>query len=216
AVLFGFVFPQILNGLDPVLATVIGSIVILLVNMHLSHGINKKTFVAFLSTFVGLILVYVFAKFFVALTQLSGQASDEAALLFQTTDQIALPAGLLLATIILGATGVLDDITITQSETVGELIDTNPAMDRKEIYQRAMRIGRHHIASVVNTLVLAYAGVAMPLFLLFMLREDIGILRFINEEVVAEEIVRTIAGTLALVLLVPLSTWFAVMAQKKR
>lgn len=213
-VLFGFILPQILAGQDPVTITILGSIAILGVNMHLTHGWNKATFYSFLSTGAGLALVWFFATAFVWFAQLSGVASEEASLLFLTVDTIQLPTGLLLAGIILGAVGVLDDIAITQSESVQELKRTDPNLTQKELFLKAMNIGRHHIASVVNTLVLAYAGVALPIFLLFFLREDLSVWRFVNEELVAEEIIRTLAGTITLILLVPISTWMATIAHK--
>lgn len=213
-VLFGFVFPMIISGHDPVLITVIGSIVILGVNMHLSHGFNRRTFTAYGSTVLGLIMVVIFSELFVHWADLSGYASEEAALLFLKSEQITLPTGLLLAGIILGAVGVLDDITITQTEVVQEIHDVDPKLKRPELFVRAMRVGRHHIASTVNTLVLAYAGVALPLLLLFLITPDINMWHFLNQELIAEEIVRTLSGTMALVLTVPLATWFATLRQK--
>lgn len=215
-VLFGFILPQILAGHDPVLITIAGSIAILGVNMHLSHGWNKRTFFGFLSTVIGLALVWVFATVFVWFAQLSGIASEEASLLFLTVDTISIPTGLLLASIILGAVGVLDDIAVTQTETVEELKNTDPSLTRKELFLKAMNIGRHHIASVVNTLVLAYAGVALPIFLLFYLRDDLSIWRFVNEELVAEEVIRTLAGTIALILLVPIATYIATLVHPEK
>lgn len=214
AVLFLVVFPSIIAGRDPVLMTVIGSIIILAVNMHLSHGFNKRTVYAYSSTIIGLILAYVFATVFVGFTNLSGLASEEAALLFFQGEYVNWPQGILLAGIILGAVGVLDDIAITQSEVVSELKEADEKLSRKELFTRAMKIGRHHIASTINTLVLAYAGVAMPLLLLFMITQGVTPLRFLNEEPVAEEIVRTLAGTMALILTVPISTWLATFAHK--
>jgi len=208
-ILFGLIVPQILNGVDPVLITVIGSALILLVNLPLTHGFNKRTFYAYASTLIGLTFAWLFSTLFVHFSNLSGLGSEETALLFLTTDAIQLPSGLLLAGIILGAVGVLDDIAITQTETVAELHEANPGLTPKELYKKAMSIGRHHIASVVNTLVLAYSGVALPVFLLFALRDDMSFTRLLNEEIIAEEIIRTIAGTSALILLVPISTWFA-------
>jgi len=213
--LFGWMIPQMLAGADPVLITVIGSIIILAVNMHLSHGFNKGTALAFGSTTIGLALVWIFANLFVWFANLSGLASEEAILLQYNSETIAAPAGILLAGIILGAVGVLDDVAITQSETVAELRRADPKMDRKKLFAAAMRLGRHHIASTVNTLVLAYAGVALPLLLLFMHTQGIDGARFLNEEPVAEEIIRTIAGTLALILTVPISTWLATYANKR-
>ena len=214
-VLFAFVFPQILAGSNPVNTIVIASLFILAVNMHLTHGFSKQIFSAFMSTVVGLGLVVFFAKLFTVIANLSGLASEEATLLYLESGQTIDPTGLLLAGIILGAVGVLDDITITQTETVAELHKTDESLGSKKLFKKAMRVGRHHIASVVNTLVLAYAGVALPLFLIFLATQDMDWWRLLNEEPVAEEIVRTLAGTIALVLLVPISTWFAVMTVKR-
>jgi len=214
-ILFLFILPQILAGADPVTVTVIGAAGILLVNMHLAHGFNKQTFMALLSTFCGLTLVVVLSHAFVALTRLTGLGSEEAALLSFEAAQIVSYKGLFLAGIILGAVGVLDDVAIAQSETVAELREVNPKISKKKVFAAALRIGRHHIASTVNTLVLAYAGVAMPLFLLFLNAEGIDIARFLNEPIIAEEIVRTLAGTAALVLTVPIATWFATLAPKR-
>ena len=212
AILFAVVFPQILSGADPVVTTALGSMVILAVNMHLAHGLNKRTALAVASTTVGLGLVVLFAVVFTNITALSGLASEENILLFWDLEAIRLPVGILMAGIILGAVGVLDDIAITQSEIVDELKQANPSMPRKELFKAAMRIGRHHIASTVNTLVLVYAGAALPLLLLYMGTQE-GWGNFFNNEIVAQEIVRTLAGTCALVLLVPISTYLATFGQ---
>lgn len=213
AVLVLGLFPAILQGTDPIFATVVASAVILAVNMHLSHGLNRQTFFAFLSTLGGLGLVVLFTKAFLALARLSGLASEEGALLFWELDPVQVPVGILAAGIILGAVGVLDDIAITQSETVRELLLANPHTTRRNLFKQAMRIGRHHIASTVNTLILVYVGAALPVFLLFM-NQFGGYDEFLQNELVAEELVRTLAGTCALVLLVPLSTWFATLNPK--
>jgi len=213
SILFFWLFPTILSGQDPVMTTVLASIVILGINMHLSHGLKQQTFLAFLGTTAGLVLVVVFTKLFLLLGSLSGLASEEASLLFWETGGAQLPVGILAAGIILGAVGVLDDIAITQSEVVDELLLANPETSKQELFTKAMRIGRHHIASTVNTLVLVYAGAALPAFLLFT-HGELTLQAFINNELVAEEIIRTLAGTCALVLTVPISTWFATLAPR--
>ena len=214
-ILFLFIVPQILAGANAVFVTVIGAIIILAVNMHLAHGMNKATFFAFLSACAGLLFAYIFGSLFVSFADLSGLAHEESILLFFHSKEVVVPSGVLLAGIILGAAGVLDDIAVTQSEAVAELKRANPGMSRKELFTSAMRIGRHHIASTVNTLVLAYAGVALPLLLLFLMTPEVTFIRFLNEEPIAEEIVRTLAGTMALMLTVPISTWFATFIQKR-
>ncbi|MBU0613797.1 YibE/F family protein [Patescibacteria group bacterium] len=213
AVLFLFLFPALIHGWDALLSTLIASIVILATNMFLSHGYDDSSKAALFGTYGGLFLTIVFAAIFTSFARLSGLGSSDSALLVLESGVI-IPKGILLSGIILGAVGVLDDVAITQTEIVSEIHKANPKLPKAELFRRAMHIGRHHIASSVNTLVLAYAGAALPLFLLFMLM-DIGWMRFISEEVVAEEVVRTLAGTTALILTVPLATWFATIFQKR-
>lgn len=215
AILFVWIMPRIIAGSDPVLEVILGGAFIMLVNMHLVHGFKKKTFVAFGSIVIGLAVVAGISYLFTFLAQLTGLACEDASFLYFHLPDIIEPRGLLLAGIILGALGVLDDIAITQQQAVVELLEVDQTLSQKELFTRAMRIGRHHIASVVNTLVLAYAGAALPLFLLFFISGSVDWSHFVNTEIVAEEIVRTLAGTTGLVLLVPISTWFAVLTQKR-
>ncbi len=213
-VLFGFMYPMILKGNDPVLIAVLSAVAILLVNMHLSHGFNLRTLRAFSSTVIGAVLVLIFAKLFTGIADLTGLASEEAVMLYFSSDVIV-PKGILLAGILIGAVGVLDDIAVAQTEAIEELAEANPKLTRKELFTRGMRLGQHHIASTINTLVLAYAGVATPLLLLFLMTDAITFSRFINEEPIVEEIVRTLAGTMGLLLTVPIATWFATFGYKR-
>lgn len=211
-VLFGFLFPRILAGVDPVTTTALAAIALLAINLTLSHGFTRNTAVAFVGTSFGVVLAWVLSAAFVALAKLSGLSSEEATFLYWQFGGLTSPAGLLLAGIILGAVGVLDDIAITQCETVAELKSANSSFTQRELFVRAMRVGRHHIASTVNTLVLAYVGASLPLFLIFLADHSVSLSRFFNTEAVAEEVVRTLAGTTALVLTVPLTTFLASMA----
>ncbi|MBI4714243.1 YibE/F family protein [Candidatus Uhrbacteria bacterium] len=207
-VLFWFLFPQILAGRDPVLMTVLASSIILLVNIHLSHGLRMRTFFAFLGTVSGLFLVVLFSYIFTNFSSLSGLGNEESLLLLWEVETIKDPVALFIAAIILGTVGVLDDVAVTQSEVVEEIKTANPNLKRRELFFRAMRVGQHHIASTVNTLVLVYAGAALPMFLLFFSSSsDVG--TFLNNQGVAEEFVRTMVGTIALMLTVPLGTAFA-------
>ncbi len=217
AILFGFVLPAIVSGKDAVTVTVIASLLILALNMHLTHGWKRETVTAFASAAAGVVLAWIFGKWFVSLAFLSGLTSDESAILYiEHLNASVDMSGVLLAGILLGAVGALDDIAIAQGEVVAELRDANPSLDRKQLFVRAMRIGRHHIASIANTLVLAYAGAALPTFLLFWAIKSVSFADFLNTEAVAEEIVRTLAGTAALILTVPIATWFAVSLDRRK
>ena len=216
AVLFGYVLPAIISGSNAVTVSVIASLVILAFNMHLTHGWKRETWTAFASTAAGLVLAWAFGKWFISLTFLSGLVSEESAMLYLEHINVSVDmSGILLAGIIIGTTGALDDIAIAQGEVVAELRKANPSLSPKELFVRAMRVGRHHIASIANPLVLAYAGAALPTLLLFWAIQSVSVLDFLNTEAIAEEIVRTLAGTTALVLTVPISTWFAVSLDKR-
>jgi uncharacterized membrane protein len=207
-VLGAFIVPQIATGSNPLLVSVIGAFIIAFISLYLAHGFNKRTTLALGSTLITLVIASLFAVITVSLTKLFGLGSEEAAFLqagqFGNVDT----RGLLLGGIIIGALGVLDDITTAQVATVDEILKANPKLKIKDLYRRSISVGKEHIASLVNTLVLAYAGASMPLFLLFTTSTQPHWVT-VNSEFIAEEMVRTIVGSAALILAVPISTYIA-------
>ncbi len=206
-VLMGFVLPQILAGRDPVLVSVAGSFVLLAITLYLTQGWALKTHAALLGVLFSLTLTGLLASFAVGLTRLSGFGSEEAMFLQAAGTSINL-RGLLLAGMIVGTLGVLDDVIVGQASAVMELSEANPALGWRELYMRAMNIGRDHIAATINTLVLAYVGAAMPLLLLFQLYPEPW-LYTLNREMIAEEIARMLVGSLGLIAAVPITTFIA-------
>jgi uncharacterized membrane protein len=206
-VLVRFVLPGILEGRSPLAVTVVGAAAIMLVTLYLAHGFSALTTTAVLGTLVSLALTGVLAVVFVELGRFSGLASEEALMLQVNAAQINLE-GLLLGGIIIGALGVLDDVTVTQASAVWELHAANPGWGFGSLYRSALRIGRDHIASTVNTLVLAYAGSSLPLLLLFSV-SNLALTDAVTGEVIAEEIVRTLVGSIGLVASVPITTGLA-------
>jgi len=203
--IFKMLLPQIMAGQDPVLVTIVTSLFIIPATFYLSHGINKKTNSAILGTIIALIITGLLATFFVNLAHLSGLASEEAGFLFAFMGETINIRGLLLAGIILGTLGVLDDVTISQAAIVTELKDSNPKLTFSDLYTRAMRVGHDHISSMVNTLVLVYTGASLPLLLLFLdTSQPLNVV--LSSPIIAEEIVRTLVGSIGLVLAVPLTT----------
>lgn len=212
-VLFGWIVPKLVNGAPPVPVTIVGAVVILALSMLVSHGWNRRVMSAWVGALGGLFSVVILSELFVRAASLTGLGTEEAAYLrfeHATLDF----QGLLLAGIILGACGALDDVAITQSETVFELKDANPRLSRQELFLRAMRVGREHVGSIVNTLLLAYAGPSLVLLLLFA-SVHAPAADVLNSEQIAGEIVRTLAGTLGLMLTVPLATLVASFAAKR-
>lgn len=204
-IIFSFILPQISQGRDPILIAVIASIAIIPVTFYLSHGINRKTTSAIIGTFIALVLTGILANVFVEAARLTGFASEEAGFLQNEMNGQINIKGLLLAGIIVSVLGILDDITVSQAAVVYQLKKLSPTLGFKDLYLHAMDVGRDHIASVVNTLVLVYTGAALPLLLLFV-NSSRPFGQVINHEVIAEEIIRTLVSSIGLILAVPITT----------
>lgn len=204
-----YIVPQILDGRDPLLVSISGSLIIMLITIYLAHGISKKTTVALGATFITLVLTGILAVVFVSLAKLTGLGSEDSYLLQFGQEGLNMK-GLLLGGIIIGALGVLDDITTAQSAAIFELKQVSHALGFSELVKRGMNIGREHVASLVNTLVLAYAGVSLTLFILFVLNpSNQPYWVILNSEIILEEVARTIAGSMGLILAVPITTLLA-------
>lgn len=209
AVLTLFILPAILQGSNPLVVAVVGASAIMLIALYICHGLTARTSVAVIGTLISLLLIGLLGSLFIGWASLSGNTDDNTGLIHGLYPHIDM-SGLLLAGVIIGSLGVLDDVTVTQTSAVWELHQADPTMSAKQLYRAAIRIGRDHIASVVNTLVLAYAGAALPLLLLFSIaRSSMGTVA--NSELVAEEIVRTLIGSIGLVASVPVTTALAAL-----
>lgn len=207
-VIFGYILPNISQGKDPILVAITGSLIIIPLTFILSHGLNRKTFTAIGATLVTLIFTGLLAVLFIELTKLTGFSSEEAAFLQLGKKGLLEMKGLLLAGIIIGVLGVLDDITVAQAAVVFQLKKTDPGLGFVKLYRQTMQVGHDHISSMVNTLVLVYAGASLPLLLLF-INNPRPLSFIINYEFIAEEIVRTLVASIGLVMAVPLTTLFA-------
>lgn len=208
-VIIGFIIPLILSGKDPLTVSILGSIILLGVTLYLTYGWNLKTHSAVFSMMFVLLITGVLAVLSVNFTRLRGSGDESALFLIQMLSAQINLRGLLLGGMIIGALGVLDDLVTTQAAAVFELHRANASFGFRELYRSAMRIGQDHVAATVNTLVLAYAGASLPMLLLFSLGQgEFG--KLVNFEFVAEEIVRTLVGSLGLVSAVPLTTVIAI------
>lgn len=211
-----FIIPQVLEGKNPLIISLIGSGFIATISLYLSHGLSKRTSIALLSMLIILVLAFGFSSLFVQWANLFG-LGNEAAFYLQINNVEKLDLqGLLLGGIVIGTIGVLDDVTTTQVATIDELRKANNKLSRAELFKSGMSVGKEHIASLINTLALAYTGSSLPLFLLFHLDNDKPLWLILNSEFIAEEIVRTISGSLALILAVPLSTYLAAYVFTKK
>ncbi len=211
-ILVKFIVPQIIAGASPFLITLIGALLIILVAMYLAHGFSARTTIALISTMITILLALILSVVFVELAQVFGTGSEDAySLQFLGGIDTLNLRGLFLGGVVIGTLGVLDDITVSQATVVHELKKANKKLSLKKLYTHAINVGQEHIASLVNTLVLAYAGAALPIFIMLSLNDSQPILMFLNSEFVAEELIRTIVGSSALVLAVPITTLMAAM-----
>ncbi len=203
-VIFYYIIPQIIAGENPLIMCVLGALVILTVSLFLSHGFNRRTAIALASSLIILALAVVVDLLFVYWAGLTGTGTEEA--FYLQIDKTTLNLrGILLGGILIGVLGVLDDVTTGQAAAIEELSLANEKLSFAELYYRGLSIGREHIASLINTLVLAYAGASFPFLILFSLQKNQPLWMTLNSDFIAEELVRTLVGSLVLVIAVPLT-----------
>ena len=208
-IVVAFIVPSILDGRPPLLVAIVGSLAVMLVTMALAHGIGPKSASAALGTSMALLVTVLLGLLFTDLAHLTGFTSEEATFL-QVGDSGLSLRGLVLAGLVIGALGVLDDLTLTQASAVLALRRANPLLRARALYRSALDVGRDHITATINTLVLAYVGASLPILLVF----SVGDLPFgdtVNKEVIAEAIVATLVGSIGLMAAVPLTTGLAAL-----
>lgn len=205
---FTYILPFIIKGYNPLLITITGCFLIAPVTFALSHGLNRKTFIALFSTILALFITGILTMFSIEQISLTGYASEEAGFISLVNNDINIKL-LLLAGVIISSLGILDDATISQSAIVSELKHANPNLKGIELYKRAMQVGKDHIASAVNTLVLVYVGSALPLMTLFLI-DPSPYWEILNYEIVAEEIMKMLVSSIGLISAIPITTAFAV------
>jgi len=210
-IIIKFIVPRILAGANPIWVTVWGCLFILLVIIYLTEGFNLKSHLAVGSIFLSLVITGLLAGIFTDLIKLSGAYQEEIMFLVGFGYGSINFKGLLLAGILIGALGVLDDVVISQISAVKEIKIANDKLSAKEVYKKAMRIGVSHMGSMVNTLFMVYAGASLPLLLLFSLNSPpfLSFSDVINNQLIATEIVRSMVGAMGIILSIPISTFLA-------
>jgi uncharacterized membrane protein len=204
-----FVVPAILDGRSPVSVALFGALAVMFVTIPLAHGFGVKTVAACLGTAASLFVTLTLADLFTGLAHLTGLASEEAIFLRANAGELSVQ-GLLLAGMVIGALGVLDDLTVSQASTVMALRRANPALRFRQLFSNALAVGHDHIAATVNTLVLAYAGASLPVLLIFSLGGT-SFTDAVNTEAVATQIVATLVGSIGLIAAVPVTTALAAL-----
>lgn len=214
AAIFFILIPLMLRGYSPVLVGSVVSVLILLFAIVVTHGFRRTSYIAFAGTSIAVIATGLLAWVITGIAHITGFASHEAVYLnFNTGGNLDF-AGLYLAGVIIGMLGVLDDISITQVAVVRELRHALPHISARDLFVRSLRVGKEHVSALVNTLVLAYAGVALPTLLYFATSSFTG-WELVNQELFASEIIRMLIGSLGLILTVPVTTLLAVLLRSE-
>jgi uncharacterized membrane protein len=213
-----FLAPLILAGYNPMIVGPLAAFLILISLVYITEGFNIKAHISIASIFSALLATFFLSWFFVKVTRLSGTSNDEVMYLISENIQAINFQGLLLAAIIIGALGVLDDIAVGQVEAVEQLIISNPEQGQKKLFTAAVSIGRAHLGAIINTLFLAYVGAALPLILLFNIKNEpfLSFFQVINHEEIATEVVRTLVGVIGLCLAMPIATFLAILILSRR
>ncbi|MFJ4169006.1 YibE/F family protein [Paenarthrobacter sp. NPDC089714] len=212
AVLVSFILPGLVEGKPPLLLALVGSTVIMIGVLYFAHGFSARTSTALLGTIFGLGITALLAAWATDAANLAGVGNHDAATLINMSDKISI-SGIILCGLIISGLGVLNDVTITQSSAVWELYELAPNTSARKLFTSAMRIGRDHIASTVYTIAFAYAGAALPILIIVMLY-DRPLAEALTSAELSEEVIRTLVGSIGLVLAIPVTTFIAVLVVK--
>lgn len=208
-IIIKMMLPLILNGGNPLLISVIGSLAILTVIIYVTEGINRKSHLALIGVLLSLLVTMGLSVLFTGWTRLTGLAQEETAFLITLGQKIINFKGLLLAGMLIGAVGVLDDVIVGQIEATRQIKEANPKLSSHQVFRLAYRVGNTHLGAIVNTLFLTYAGASLPLLLLFVVKQEpfMSFSQIINNEIVATEIVRTLVGSIGVAMSMPIATF---------
>ncbi len=219
-IIMKYILPEILEGKNPLIVTLIGGSLIAIISIYLAHGFKKRTTVALIGILATLLIVTIVGILAIDFSQLYGLSSETVFQLKVSEYQYINLKGLVLASIIISSLGILDDVASTQVATVEEIHKANKNLSFKELYKRSIKVGQEHITSMVNTLVLVFTGASLPMFLVFIADTTRPGWIITNTEMIAEEIVRSLVGSIGLALAVPITTFLAVyffsLKNKKR
>ena len=208
-IIFLVLIPLLLKGYSPVLVGLPIASLILLVAIYFTHGFNRESSVAVVGTTITILFMGLISYVAIEMGSLTGNFTEETIYLDVATNGILNLKGLLFIGVIIGILGILDDIAITQVSVVNEFKRLKEKISHREMWDKAMNIGRHHVGALINTLALAYAGVSLPILML-LLNTDSSFIFRINQEFFATEILRAIIGSLGIIMTVPVTTFLAI------
>lgn len=213
-IIFGSILNNLINQTDPIITVLLSMIFLVPISFYISHGVNKKTTIAVIGSLSSIVIALILSLIFIRKSFLTGTTAEETGFLVAITQKTFDFQGLLIASIIIGIFGSIDDISINQVSVVEKILSINPKLKDGEVYKKALAVGKDHVKSIINTLFLVYTSASLPLLLLF-LASNKSFLEILNYEIVALEIIRTFIATIVIVTTVPITTYLAVKNLKK-
>lgn len=205
-VILKVIIPMTLAGWDPVWVSILGGLCVLLPSIYFSHGFNAKTTIALLGTMLGLFVTGLLAAIALNSISLTGLGGEESLFLVSDSAGVLNMRSILLASMIIGGIGLIDDVTVSQIAVIREIYEENKNISVRRLYKKAMNVGKDHIASMVNTLFLAYTAASLPLIML-LVDQGADLSYIVNIEAFAEEIARTLVASSGLIITVPITTF---------
>ncbi len=215
AIIFGSIINNLINQTDPIITVLLSMIFLIPISFYLSHGINKKTTIAIIGSLISVVFALILSLIFVKKSFLTGTTAEETSFLTTLAQKDFDFQGLLIASIIIGIFGSIDDITINQVSVVEKIINVNPKIKKEEIYQKALSVGKDHANSIINTLVLVYTSASLPMLLLFRISNK-NFWEVINYEIFSVEIIRILIATICIIIAIPITTYLAVENLKNK
>jgi len=208
-IIFGSILNNLINQTDPVITVLLSMIFLIPLTFYTSHGLNKKTTIAVFGSLISVVFALILSLIFVKKSFITGTTAEETGFLTVITHKNFDFQGLLIASIIIGIFGSIDDMTISQVSMVEKIISANPKLPAKEIYQKAIAVGKDHANSIINTLILVYTSASLPLLLLFSVSNK-NFLEVLNYEIISVEIIRILIATICIIITIPVTTYLAV------
>lgn len=207
--------PGLLAGYNPILLTILVSFIITLVTIIVVGGANTKSYAAIIGVLGGVFVAGIIAYVIGSKVRLTGLSSQEAMMLMYIPQGVNFDfRGLLFAGIIMGALGAVMDVGMSIASSMEEIKNANPTISTKALVMSGMNVGKDVMGTMANTLILAYTGSAIPLLLLFTAYQD-PLVKIINLDIIATEIVRAFTGSIGLILCIPLTAITAGLLKDK-
>lgn len=213
--IFKVLIPGILDGYNSLVLSIVISAVITIVTIFIVSGFNKKSLAAIIGTVSGVVIAGVISVIVGNTIEITGMMPDEAAMLQYLPNAISLNyKNLLFSGILLGALGAVMDVAMSIASSINEIYNAKVSIEPKHLFKAGMAVGHDIMGTMANTLILAYTGSSIPLLLILNASGE-SFSSIVNMDIVATEVVRSLAGSIGLIVTIPITAFISVIFLKK-